>query len=142
MLRTSRRAGISTSIKEELGKLGIDFQRFGRAHEKLAGPYPARRTKTRRRFRFEPQDPQRFQQIERLIEEKPPATCVRLEPDRKVIPGEKEQAEKNARNSRCGHCDCCFLLINHCHRRCRVAVRLIFQIVRCPDLHQPAHWPD
>ncbi|HZE10915.1 MAG TPA: DNA recombination protein RmuC [Burkholderiales bacterium] len=71
-------------IKEELGKLGIDFQRFDERMKKLADHIRQAHEDAAEVQVSSRKITQRFQQIEAAeIEEKPPANVVRLEPDRK-----------------------------------------------------------
>ena len=71
-------------IKEELGKLGIDFQRFDERMKKLADHIRQAHQDAEDVQVSSRKISQRFQQIEAAeIEEKPPANVVRLEPDRK-----------------------------------------------------------
>jgi DNA recombination protein RmuC len=71
-------------IKEELGKLGLDFQRFDERMKKLADHIRQAHQDAEDVQVSSRKISQRFQQIEAAeIEEKPPANVVRLEPDRK-----------------------------------------------------------
>src|SRR6266853_36738 len=71
-------------IKEELGKLGIDFQRFDERMKKLADHIRQAHEDAAEVQVSSRKITQRFQQIEAAeIEEKPSANVVRLEPDRK-----------------------------------------------------------
>jgi DNA recombination protein RmuC len=71
-------------IKEELGKLGIDFQRFDERMKKLADHIRQAHQDAEDVQVSSRKITQRFQQIEAAeIEEKPSANVVRLEPDRK-----------------------------------------------------------
>ncbi len=71
-------------IKEELGKLGIDFQRFDERMKKLADHIRQAHQDAEDVQVSSRKISQRFQQIEAAeIEEKPSANVVRLEPDRK-----------------------------------------------------------
>jgi DNA recombination protein RmuC len=71
-------------IKEELGKLGIDFQRFDERMKKLADHIRQAHEDAEDVQVSSRKISQRFQQIEAAeIEEKPPANVVRLESDRK-----------------------------------------------------------
>ena len=71
-------------IKEELGKLGDDFQRFDERMKKLADHIRQAHQDAEDVQVSSRKISQRFQQIEAAeIEEKPSANVVRLEPDRK-----------------------------------------------------------
>ncbi|HTF16291.1 MAG TPA: DNA recombination protein RmuC [Burkholderiales bacterium] len=71
-------------IKEELGKLGIDFQRFDERMKRLADHIRQANQDAEEVQVSSRKISQRFQQIEAAeIEEKPSANVVRLEPDRK-----------------------------------------------------------
>jgi DNA recombination protein RmuC len=71
-------------IKEELGKLGDDFQRFDERMKKLADHIRQAHQDAEDVQVSSRKISQRFQQIEAAeIEERPPANVVRLEPDRK-----------------------------------------------------------
>jgi DNA recombination protein RmuC len=71
-------------IKEELGKLGLDFQRFDERMKKLADHIRQAHQDAEDVQVSSRKISQRFQQIEAAeIEEKPSANVVRLEPDRK-----------------------------------------------------------
>ncbi len=71
-------------IKEELGKLGVDFQRFDERMKKLADHIRQAHQDAEDVQVSSRKISQRFQQIEAAeIEERPPANVVRLEPDRK-----------------------------------------------------------
>src|SRR5882762_7854938 len=71
-------------IQEELGKLGVDFQRFDERMKKLADHIRQAHQDAEDVQVSSRKISQRFQQIEAAeIEEKPPANVVRLEPDRK-----------------------------------------------------------
>jgi len=71
-------------IQEELGKLGVDFQRFDERMKKLADHIRQAHQDAEDVQVSSRRISQRFQQIEAAeIEEKPSANVVRLEPDRK-----------------------------------------------------------
>src|SRR5260370_847267 len=75
-------------IKEELGNLGLDFQRFDERMKKLADHIRQAHEDAAEVQVSSRKITQRFQQIEAAeIEEKPPANAVLLDPDRKRIGG-------------------------------------------------------